>query len=177
MRKVTRLTQGLCVVPLVVGLLAFSQPTEAQNTDQIQPNWTLGSGVGIMGNTPGGTAFNFNVYADRFLSRSFSMGPLLQIARTANEFQTAVSAQAKYWLDLPGPSRRMKANLQAGLGFIHADYMAGDTSWIIPIGVGVDYVLTPTVALMGTFLLNFAHLETGQGSGHVMPAVTVGIRF
>ena len=162
---------------MVVGLLVFTQPAEAQHTDQIQPTWTLGSGVGIMGNTPGGTAFNFNVYADRFLGRWFSVGPLLQIARTGNMFQTAFSAQGKYWFDIPAAGDRVKANLQAGLGFIHADYMAGDTSWVIPVGVGVDYIMTPTVALTGTFLLNFADLHTGQGSGHVMPAVTVGIRF
>jgi len=160
-----------------LGLLISSHLAEAQNVDKITPTWTLGSGVGLMGNTPGGTAFNFNVYADRFMGRSFSVGPLVQIARTANMFQTAVSAQGKYWIDVPGTGDRVKANLQAGLGFIHADYMAGDTSWIIPVGVGVDYILTRDVALTSTFLLNFADLHTGQGTGHVMPAVTIGLRF
>lgn len=173
----TTLSRSMLAMTLVLGLLAVSRPAEAQNTDHITPTWTLGSGVGLMGNTPGGTAFNFNVYADRFMGRSFSLGPLVQIARTGNEFQTAVSAQGKYWIDLLGAGDRLKANLQAGLGFIHADYMAGDTSWVIPVGVGIDYILTREVAVTGTFLLNFADLHTGQGTGHVMPAVTVGLRF
>ena len=96
----------------------------------------------------------------------------------ASSFKRPSRLRGSVGLIFQGRAGVMKGNLQAGLGFIHADYMAGDTSWVIPIGAGVDYLMTSTMALTGTFLLNFADLHTGQGSGHVMmPAVTVGIRF
>jgi hypothetical protein len=97
---------------------------------------------------------------------------------TGNLFQLGVSGQVKYWLNLPGLGNRVKANLQGGLGFLYADRHLSDASWLIPIGVGVDYALNERFSLMSTFLLNFTDVDTGRRSGAtVMPGVTFGIRF
>ena len=65
-----------------------------------------------------------------------------------------------------------------GLGFVHNSFRRGDTSWLIPLGVGADYALTDRLNLTGTFLLNVSDLDTGRGSGaNAMPGLTVGVRF
>ena len=61
---------------------------------------------------------------------------------------------------------------------MHANYLTSDTSFLIPLGVGLDYVLTQQVSLTSTFLLNFTDLDTGSGNDtHVMPGLTFGIRY
>jgi hypothetical protein len=138
--------------------------------------WSGGAAIGFLGNTPDGTAFATNVHADYFLNREISVGPLAQLAVTGDLFQIGVSGQVKYWLDLPGLDKRLKVNLQGGLGFIHADLHTSDTSWLIPIGVGLDFALNQQISLTSTFLLNFTDLDTGEGAT-VMPGLTFGVRF
>ena len=120
----------------------------------------------------------FNLHADRFLQRNVSLGPLVQLGFTGDLTQVGFSGQGKYWIDLPETDNRAKVVLQAGIGFVHADFFRNDTSWLIPLGIGVDYALTRTVSLTGTFLLNFPDLDTGPGTNtNVMPGLTFGIRF
>jgi hypothetical protein len=134
--------------------------------------------MGFLGNTPDGTAFATNVHADYFLTRPLSVGPLAQFAVTGDLFQVGLSGQMKYWLDLPGVDKRLKMNLQGGLGFLHADLHTSDTSWLIPLGVGLDYALNQRLSLTATFLLNFTDVDTGRGTGAtVMPGLTFGVRF
>lgn len=140
--------------------------------------WSGGAAIGFLGNTPDGTAFATNLHADYFLNRQISIGPLAQFAVTGDLFQLGVSGQVKYWLDLPGLDNRWKVNIQGGLGFLYADLHSSDASWLIPIGIGVDYALTQQLSLVSTFLLNFADVDTGRGTGaSVMPGLTFGIRF
>jgi hypothetical protein len=89
-----------------------------------------------------------------------------------------LSGQGKYWLDLPGLDTRLKMNLQGGLGFLHADLHTSDTSFLIPIGVGLDFALNQQVSLTSTFLLNFTDVDTGRRTdANVMPGLTFGFRF
>ncbi|MES4786391.1 MAG: hypothetical protein C4294_11855 [Nitrospiraceae bacterium] len=68
--------------------------------------------------------------------------------------------------------------LQAGIGFVHADRLDSDTSWLIPIGFGLDYAVAQRMALTADFLVNFADLDTGHGKdAHVMPGLYFGVRF
>jgi len=89
--------------------------------------------------------------------------------------QLGLSGQAKYWMDLHIPNRDAKLVLQGGLGFLHSK---GDTSWLLPFGIGVDYPVDRKMSLMATFLLNFTGVDAGLGNGtHLMPSITVGVRF
>ncbi len=106
------------------------------------------------------------------------MGPLAQIATTGDLFQFGFSGQMKLWVDLPGFENRLKLNVQGGLGFLHADMFTSDDAWLIPVGVGLDYALNPSVSLTSTFLFNFNDVDTGHGTGaHATPGLTFGLRF
>jgi len=140
--------------------------------------WSGGAAVGFLGNTPDGTAFATNLHADYFMNNQFSVGPLGQLALTGDLFQIGFSGQVKYWWEVAGIDPRLKANLQAGLGFVHANYLTSDTSFLIPLGVGLDYALNQKVSLISTFLLNLTDLDTGNGNDtNVMPGLTFGVRY
>lgn len=152
------------------GVLSAAEPQEG--------TWSGGAAVGFLGNTPDGTAFATNLHADYFTTNKFSLGPLAQFAITGDLVQAGFSAQGKYWWNVAGVDPRLKANLQAGIGFVHANYLTSDTAFLIPLGVGLDYALNQKVNLISTFLLNFTDIDTGRGNdANVMPGVTVGIRF
>lgn len=179
---VKRVRQGAlrwcCCVGLALGLLGAESGAPVRAADPAPGKWTAGGGVGFLGNTPDDTAFAFNLHVDRFLNQHVSVGPLLQMGFTGDMVQTGLSGQGKYWTDLPGLSNRLKLVAQAGIGFVHSDFRAGDTSWLIPLGVGLDYKVDETVTLTSTFLLNFTDLDTGGGTGSsVMPGLTFGVRF
>lgn len=163
---------------LLAGLLVGGWEGAARAADPAPGTWTVGGGIGFLANTPDDTAFAFNLNVDRFLTQHWSVGPLLQMGFTGDMVQTGFSGQGKYWMDIPGMSNRLKLVMQAGIGFVHSDYRDGDTSWLIPIGVGLDYKVDDSVTLTSTFLLNFTDLDTGRGTGSsVMPGLTFGFRF
>ena len=163
---------------LMIGLLVTWGTSISQAAEPKAGGWSGGAAIGFLGYTPDGTAFATNLHADYFLNRQISVGPLAQFAVTGDLFQFGFSGQGKYWFDLPGLDPRLKMNLQGGLGFLHADLHRSDTSFLIPIGVGVDYALNQQVSFTSTFLLNFTDVETGRGTdANVMPGLTFGIRF
>jgi hypothetical protein len=159
-------------------LLVFSIVAAAPS-NAIEPRaglWSAGAAVGVLGDTPSGTgtetSFALNLTADRFFDPTVSIGPLLQVADFS---KVALSIQPKYWLDVALPNPGAKMVFQGGIGFFHAK---GDTSYIIPIGIGVDYPLTRIFSLTMTILLNFTGIDAGLGSGvHLMPGLTLGVRF
>ena len=170
-----RSKKGLASLPpltILLWLLVMLIPDRALAIEPRAGMWLAGAGVGVIGDTPHGTAFALNLYADRFLDPTVSIGPLLQLA---NFKQIALSVQPKYWLDVRLPNPDAKMNLQAGVGFLHTE---GETSYVVPLGIGVDYPLNRIFSFTMTLLLNFTGIDAGLGSGvHLMPSVTVGIRF
>jgi len=175
MRREARFVLYPIVVVLGIGLLS---PYPAQAADSKTGTLSAGAAIGFLANTPDGTAFALNMNVDYFLNRNVSVGPLFQLAATGDLSQFGFSGQGKFWIDLPGTENRAKLTLQAGLGFVHSDLVESDTSWLIPMGIGVDYMLTPKISFTTTFLLNFTDLDTGGGTGaHVMPGLTFGVRF
>jgi hypothetical protein len=85
---------------------------------------------------------------------------------------------------LRGPLDRSRAShfdhpaTQVGIGFVHNSFRSGDTSWLVPVGLTVDYRVTRWLSVDGTFLMNFTDLDTGRGSGATfMPGFTLGVRF
>ncbi len=92
--------------------------------------------------------------------------------------QIGFSGQGKYWLDLANVDTRLRANLQGGIGFVHANFLTSDTSFLIPLAVGLDYALTEQIGVTSSFLLNLTDLDTGNGNNtNVMPGLTFGIRY
>ena len=182
MKPIDKVLVGALFVGMISGFVWGVAERSAQAAEEIgetaHPTWSGGAGVGFLSNTPDGTAFAFNMHADRFVQRNVSLGPLLQLGFTGDLTQVGFSGQGKYWIDVPQTDNRAKLVLQAGLGFVHADFFRNDTSWLIPLGMGVDYALNRTISLTGTFLLNFTDLDTGPGTHtNVMPGLTFGLRL
>lgn len=175
MRREVRLILFPLVVVLGIGLLS---PYAAHAAEPKTGTWSAGGAIGFLADTPDGTAFAFDLNADYFLSRNLSVGPLFQLAATGDLSQLGFSGQGKFWIDLPGIENRAKLTLQGGLGFVHSDLFESDTSWLIPLGVGLDYALNQKISFTTTFLLNFTDLDTGRRTdAHVMPGLTFGVRF
>ena len=149
--------------------------------------------MGLMGNTPDGIMeFAIKGQADYFLTDRFSVGPLAQYSGTGNDILFGLSGQAQYWWTLPNTGSRAKFLLQGGVGFIHAGITDTDsrtsntyTSFIVPVGVGLDYAVTPRTAVTADFIVNVTSLgETVHAGGrefdlhtNVMPGFYLGVRF
>jgi len=165
-----------------LGWCVFMIPTWAYAADpQLQKPWSAGATMGFLANTPDDTAFALNFNAEGKITQQFSIGPLLQLGFTDDLTLVGLSGQGKYAIVIPDVSDRFKVILQGGIGFVHADIGPSDTSFLIPLGVGVDYQINPGLALKSDFLLNFTDLDVGRGRGHndtnVMPSLTFGVRF
>ena len=165
-------------VGVAVAVMGAAGPGPTQAANSQSGTWTGSSALGLLANTPDDTAFAFNLDFNYRVNHELSVGPLLQLGLTGDLTLIGASGQAKWWLNVPGTGDRGKLVWQAGLGFVHADFRQSDTSWLLPIGVGFEYVLDRRLAVTTTFLLNFTDLDTGGGTGtHVMPGLTLGVRF
>lgn len=169
-------------------LLAFAE------VDDLRPGeWSGGAGLGFLGNTPDGAAeFAIKGHADYFLTHSVSVGPLAQYAGAGNDFLFGLSAQGKYWWDVPSSRNMAKVVIQGGIGFVRAGIKDTDsgtantyTSFLIPLGVGVDCTVSKHVAVTADLLLNITSLgETVRAAGRIfdlhtnlMPGLYFGVRF
>jgi hypothetical protein len=158
--------------------LSLTVVTVGHAAEMKQGAITAGAGLGLMGATPDGTAFTLNGRAEQFVTSNVSVGPMAQMAFTGGMFLLGVSGQVKYWNEIPDTAHRLKLTFQAGFGLVHAEVLESDTSWLLPIGVGLDYAISLQRSLTADLLLNFTNLEnTPQHTAHVMPTVTVGLRF
>lgn len=163
---------------ILLTLFAFSVAEPVHSYEPRAGAWAASVAGGILGNTPDGTAFAGNLNAERSFTESFSLGPLLQVAATSEGYQFGVSGQAKFWMDLHLADTPTKLTLEAGGGFLHANWVTSGTSWLVPLGIGIDYPLARKFSVISTLLLNFTHIDAGLGQGtHLMPGITVGIRF
>ena len=177
-----KLFSGMAVIGILLSLAAgntFAGTGSSEDTSLMRTGrWQAGAGVGFLADTPDGTAFATNLNADYFLADSWSVGPLAQLAFTDDLAQYGFSGQAKYWFPAWDAAGRTRAYMQAGVGFVHADFQRDDTSWLVPLGVGLQHTLANGVGLYGAFLLNFTDLNTGRGTdADLMPGVTFGIQF
>jgi hypothetical protein len=165
----------------------------AEVYDMKPGQWSGGAAVGFLSNTPDGAAeFALKGHADYFMLPRFSVGPLAQYAGTGNDFIFGLSAQAKYWWDIPGTRNPARIVIQGGLGFVRAGIKDSDSgvadtfaSFLIPVGVGLDYALTRQLAVTADLLLNFTSLGDEFRVGgrevdlhtNIMPGFFLGVRF
>ena len=176
----TRMPAWIIVSGVVLWGLLISTGAQAADPLPHKP-WSVGGTMGFLANTPDDTAFALNFNADANLNRQVAVGPLLQLGFTDDLTLVGLSGQGKYAIRMPDWDDRFALILQGGLGFVHADRGPSDTSFLIPLGIGVDYQLSSQLALKSDFLLNFTDLDLGPGRGHndtnVMPSLTFGVRF
>jgi len=180
-KKKTKLIVGTGLVCLF-GLGCFGVPSAVLASDSSShKSWSAGATMGFLANTPDDEAFALNFNAEAKMNQQLSVGPLLQLGFTDDLTLVGISGQGKYAIAIPDVNDRFKVILQGGIGFVHADVGPSDTSFLIPIGVGVDYQINPGLAFKSDLLLNFTDLDVGRGRGHddtnVMPSLTFGVRF
>ncbi|HEX2056101.1 MAG TPA: outer membrane beta-barrel protein [Nitrospiraceae bacterium] len=172
---------------------ASADPARAEVSELAAGRWTGGAGIGFLGDTPDGIMeLAIKGQADYFVTDRLSVGPLAQYAGTGNDFLFGLSAQAKYWWAVPNTANQVKFLVQGGLGFFRAGITDTDsgisktyTSFVIPIGIGLDYAVTPRMALTADLLLNITSLgETVRANGrefdlhtNLMPGFYLGIRY
>jgi hypothetical protein len=190
-RRVSLISFPLAYVWFVAGL-TMAPAAEAEVKEWTTHRWSGGGGVGFFGSTPDGAECALNGHADYFVTEHLSLGPLAQYAGLGNDVLFGLSAQGRYWWDIPGTERLAKLVFQGGLGFVRAGIKDSDSgssntygSFLIPIGVGIDYALTERMAITADVLLNLTALgETVRTGGrevdlhtNVMPAFYLGVRF
>jgi hypothetical protein len=142
----------------------------------------IGTDLGFQVETLDGTAFALAFNGDYFLDRNFSVGPLIQFVLNDDLTQIGFSLQGKYHINLAG-NPNLRPHLQGGLGFVFADLdLPGggddsDTSFLAPIGGGVEYRIARNVSASSTLLLNFTGLSIRGAVDKNALAWYFGLRF
>ncbi len=193
MQRPSALALGLLTLS-VLSLAGITVPAlaDADVNDRRRGQWSGAVGAGFLTNTPDGVEFALKGHADYFLIRGFSVGLLGQSTLGGNDHVFGLSAQAKYWWDISGTRNLVKVVAQGGIGFVGANIDDTDsgisdtyTSFLIPIGLGLEYTVTNQIAVTAEFLLNFTSLGANVRAGgrdfdlhtNVMPGFYLGMRF
>jgi len=129
----------------LLGSLVLVSWTQAV-APQAQKPWNVGGTMGFLANTPDDTAFALNFNADANLNRHVAFGPLLQLGLTDDLTLVGLSGQGKYAIPLSQLNDHLKLILQGGIGFVHADRGPSDTSFLISLGIGVNYQINSQLA-------------------------------
>jgi hypothetical protein len=175
---------------MLLGLMAVGS-AHADVGEFRRGQWSGGGGVGFLANTPDGPEFGLMGHVDYFVSPRVSVGPLIQYAGVGNDVVAALSLQARYWRSLRAGGK-VRLVVQGGIGLALADISDTDTgaavtdaTFVIPVGIGLDYAVTPRVALTADFILNVTSLgERVEAGGrqvdlhtYVAPGFFLGLRF
>jgi hypothetical protein len=166
--------------------------TDADVHDLKPGHWSGGIGTGFLINTPDGVEFALKGHGNYVVLQGFSVGLLSQLALGGNDAVFGLSTQATYWWDIPGTHPGVKVVIQGGIGVVGANIDDTDsgvsdtyTSWLIPVGIGLEYTISDQIAVSAELLLNFTSLgETVRVGGQefdlrtsVMPGFYLGVRF
>ena len=152
---------------LVLAVLCTGSIAEAQGVPASVSRagrFVFGTGLGLQANTVDDTAFAFGFSGDYFFTNNLSLGPLMQFGVTGDLFQFGLSAQAKYTFDLP-QMPALKPHVEGGIGFLYANLdrpgsgSKDDTSFLIPLGLGFEYRLSPRLSLDTTAFFNFTDIN------------------
>jgi Outer membrane protein beta-barrel domain len=160
-----------CAMPALVA---------AQVRDDRAGRFTLGADLGVIYSSASDRdeVFGLNAYGDYFFNQNFSIGPLVQFAFSGDLFSIGPSAQLKYTHDI---DERWKAHAQGGIGFIYAnlDRSGGDrndTSFLLPLGAGIEYKFTERLSAGATVIFNFMDLEKVRNENFTL-SLLGGIKF
>jgi len=176
------------------GLVSAQDPIDGETgqPSHMLGRWSGGTGIGFLGGTPDGVEFALNGHLNYFISEDISIGPLVQYAGAGDDFLFGLTVQGKYWWAIPDTNNQTKLVLQGGIGFARAGVREpeigfGDTysSFLIPLGIGVDHAVSEQVSLTADFMLNITALgQNVRAAGqevdfhtNVMPGLYFGVRF
>ncbi len=179
----SRVTQPRVLVSMalmaVVLIAGWTAPVRAQENE-----WGFGTDLGFWAETADDTLFALSFNADYYFDRAFSLGPMVLFSPAGDLFQVAVAPVARYHIEL----KAINIVPLAGVGFVYSDFDrdegagrfdASDTSYYIPLGVGLEWPVSRKLALSSTLLVNLHGLDLGSGVGKdgTSIAVLFGMRF
>jgi opacity protein-like surface antigen len=171
---------GLLLAVLLVGTVAEAQ--EVPSSVSRAGRFVFGAGLGLQANTVDDTVFALGLSGDYFLTNNLSIGPLMQFGMSGDLFQFGLSAQAKYTFDLPQVPA-LKPHLEAGIGFLYANLdrpgpgSKDDTSFLIPLGAGLEYRLNPRLSLDTTAFFNFTDINVRNTDRNFFFTWLVGVKL
>jgi hypothetical protein len=178
--------RGAWLVGLLVwAALLVATAAEAQQVPAVVSRagrFVFGAGLGVHADTPDGAAFAAGLGVDYYLTSNISIGPLMQFGATGDLFQFGLTAQAKYTFDLPQVPD-LKPHVEGGIGFLYASLdrprigSKDDTSFLFPLGVGVEYRLSPGLSLDTTAFFNFTDVTVRNRNENFYFTWLLGLRI
>ncbi len=120
----------------------------------------VGAHIGLSAATLADTAFALGAHADHFLTEQMSVGPLVQFAVDDPYFQLGLSLQVKGTLPIP-EIPKLAPSAEIGIGFLYAwidppgRNPRDDVSFLIPLGLGVQYEVAERVSVGTNVYFNF----------------------
>jgi hypothetical protein len=188
--KALRLARRL-VAALSLAGLATAGVAHADAPDPTPGRWSGGAGVGFLANSPDGPEPALAGHAQYLVTDRLSVGPLVQYAGAGNDVIVGLSMQVRYWWSVPADGRA-KLVVQGGVGFVHARIEDADTgaeetdsSFVVPVGIGLDYAVTARITVTADLILNVTSLGGDVAVGdrevdlhtNIMPGFYLGVRF
>lgn len=129
---------GCSLLPFVL-ILNISSAAANEN------RWGFGNDLGLTTGTVDNTVFTLGFNLENYPDPKFSIGPVMQISPMGDFFQISIAGVGRYHIRF---NNRINLVPYAGIGLIRVDLDKGtgpgsidrnDTSWLIPIGLSLEY--------------------------------------
>jgi hypothetical protein len=165
---------------LAIGLFTWA-PAQAEARSTID----YGQDIGVVSGSPDGTNFAMQFTMDWHSNKGFSIGPMIQFVPPGDFMMIAGALATRYRIDLrnlldlepDSIKRKLTPSIVPflGMGGMHtflrrgsgADRFEGhDSSYYVPLGVGVEWELHKSFSLSATFSHNFHDISYGDQYGH-----------
>jgi len=166
---------------LLILLLWTAAPAFANDA-----RWGFGSDLGLTTGTVDNSVFTLGFNLDYYPDPNFSFGPMLQLTPMGDLFQIAMAGVGRYHFRL---NNGINLVPYTGIGFIHVDLDRGsgpgridrnDTSWFIPIGLGLEYQVVHNIAISSTLQVNLHDINLSPSlpeKDHTSIALLFGFRW
>ena len=169
-----------CSLQLFVLILNVSSAAANEN------RWGFGNDLGLTTGTVDNTVFTLGLNLDYYPDPNFSIGPMMQISPMGDLFQISFAGVGRYHIRF---NNRINLVPYTGIGLIHVDLDKGtgpgsidrnDTSWLIPIGLSLEYQAVRNIALSSTLQVNLHDINLSPSlpqNDHTSIALLFGIRW
>lgn len=156
MIRISMLALAILLAPTV----GLAQDSEGKKAVRAKNQWSVGGGIGFTSgvNTAGGpTQFLFTVDALYSLTNNISIGPSFQLGPAGNSSTVALSLDGRFYTPMgkgDGFIGRLAPYVGVGMGFRSNTGITGDSGFLFPILVGVEYDLSDNLSLTTDMRLN-----------------------
>lgn len=170
----------LCLM-MAIGIFTWTAD-RAQARSSIE----YGQDIGFVSGSPDGTNFAMQFSMDWHSNKGFSIGPMVQFVPPGDFMMIAGALATKYRYDLKQYTGTIETPIIRniipssvvpflGMGGMHTFLRRGsgpdrfeghDSSYYVPLGVGVEWELHKSFSLSATFVHNFHDISYGDQFGH-----------